>query len=313
MNRERARQIIRASWIGIVVNAALAVAKIVVGVLDSSFAVISDGIDSGTDIVTSTVALIAAYVSLRPPDRRFPFGYGRAETVATKLLAFFIFFSGFQLVVAAVRNLVAGSSGTIPGIPALVISSVSIVVKMLLTVYKRRLGRRLDSELLLADARNMQNDIIISAAVIIGVTATQVLEMPLIDTLTALAVSVWIIKTALQIYFLSTTELMDGVDNPEVYRKVFEAVERVPAARNPHRVRVRKLGNLYAIILDIEVAHDLTVVAAHRIAQATEAAIKDRLDAVYDVVVHLEPSGNDERDESYGVCAEDIYIRAGDG
>ena len=313
MDRERARQIIRASWIGIVVNAALAVAKIAVGILDSSFAVISDGIDSGTDIVTSSIALIAAYVSLRPPDRRFPYGYGRAETVATKLLAFFIFFSGFQLVVAAIRTVITGGTDAIPGGPALAISSVSIVAKVLLTVYKRTLGRRLDSELLLADARNMQNDIIISAAVIIGVAATRVLQMPIIDTITALAVSVWIIKTALQIYFLSTTELMDGMDNPEVYRKVFEAVERVPAARNPHRVRVRKLGNLYAVILDVEVARDLTVVAAHRIAQATEKAIKNRLDAVYDVVVHLEPSGNEERDESYGVRAEDIYIRTGDG
>jgi divalent metal cation (Fe/Co/Zn/Cd) transporter len=111
----------------------------------------------------------------------------------------------------------------------------------------------------------------------------------------------------------STTELMDGITDTELYKEVFCAIKTVEGAGNPHRVRIRQLGHLYAIGLDIEVDRDMTVSNAHQISQAVEKAIKERIDNIYDVVVHLEPSGNSEEQEAFGVNANNIDVNNDDG
>ena len=92
----RERKIINASWIAIIANALLSVLKIVVGIIAGSFAVIADGIDSASDVLTSLITLFTAHIISRPPDIKYAYGYNKADTVATKLLAFIIFFAGAQ-------------------------------------------------------------------------------------------------------------------------------------------------------------------------------------------------------------------------
>ena len=94
---KREERIIRASWLAIVVNALLAFLKLLAGFLSGSYAVIADGIDSVSDIVSSLVVLIAARIIARPPNIKFPYGYKKADTVATKVLSFMLFFAGAQL------------------------------------------------------------------------------------------------------------------------------------------------------------------------------------------------------------------------
>jgi len=94
---------------------------------------------------------------------------------------------------------------------------------------------------------------------------------------------------------------MDGSADPGLYQSVFDAVRSVPGAGNPHRTRVRKLASFYDIDLDIEVDGGKTVREAHDIAQAVEKAIKERIEGVYDIVVHIEPNGAGEHAEQYGL------------
>jgi len=299
--QERATHIIHASWIGIVANLVLSLVKIVVGFLSGSFAVVSDGIDSGNDIMTSLITLLTAHITMRPPDIRFPFGYSRADTVATKLLSFVIFFAGAQLVISAVRHLIEGADQTLPSAAAFYVTGASILAKIGLAVYKIRTGKKHDSPMLVADGRNMQNDVFISVAVLAGLAGTHLLAMPQLDAITALLVSVWIIKVAFQIFMESNTELMDGMPDTDIYRRIFAAVARVPGAYKPHRVRVRKLGHIYVIMLDIEVEDTLNIREGHEIARRTERMIKQEIPNTYDIVVHIEPYGNTETNESFGV------------
>jgi cation diffusion facilitator family transporter len=302
MSSDRFRRIVLASWIGIVANALLAVLKIVVGAVSGSFAVISDGIDSGNDILTSVVTLFTAYVSRRPPDKRFPYGYARADTLATKLLSFVIFFAGAQLIISTLRHALTDTPQLPSGPLVFYVTGASILVKVALAAYKIRVGRRVHSAMLVADGKNMQNDVIISVAVLIGLAGTHIFKMPIIDSITAVVVSVWIIKVALQIFIQSNVELMDGMQNTAVYQAVFDAVGSVPEAHNPHRTRVRRLGHMYVVILDIEVDPHMDVGTAHEIALETERAIAEQVPRVYDVVVHVEPYGNVEQGERYGLA-----------
>jgi len=114
-------------------------------------------------------------------------------------------------------------------------------------------------------------------------------------------------KSGFDIFMETNVELMDGVSDQTVYTKIFDTIQRVKGAINPHRLRVRKLANLYIIGVDIEVDPELTVGESHRIAQTVERDLKERLGNVYDVMVHVEPAGNYEHDEKYGISSVDIY------
>jgi cation diffusion facilitator family transporter len=303
MEPDRYARIARASWLGIVGNGLLSVLKITVGIIAGSFAVISDGVDSANDILTSFVTLISARVSQRQPTARFPYGYTRADTVATKLLSFVIFFAGAELIISSVRHIVVEAPRAVPSSIAIYVTLVSIAAKIYLAYYKISVGRRVNSSMLVADGRNMQNDVIISVAVLVGLLAANILAMPVLDSITALLVSAWIIRVAFKIFMESNTELMDGLHSTRIYDRVFEAVGQIAEAESPHRVRARHVGHLYVIDLDIEVDPSLTVVQAHDIAQRTEETIRRLVPNVYDVVVHVEPRGNTEG-ECFGVSED---------
>ncbi len=301
MDRERAAHIALISWIAIVGNLLLALLKIIVGTRAGSLAVLGDGIDSTTDIVASGITLFAARIIAKPPDREHPYGHFRAETIASKTLSFIIFFAGAQLALSTVRRVISGEYGGVPEIAALYAAAISIAGKVALSVLLSRSGKKLDSSMLLANGKNMQSDILISTGVLAGVVFTQIFRMPLLDSITALLISLWIMRTAFTIFMESNMELMDGLGDQAVYPVIFKAVDEISGAVNPHRTRVRRLGNMYIIDLDIEVDGRKTVTEAHNIALQVENTIKQRVDNVYDIMVHVEPKGNVERNERFGV------------
>jgi cation diffusion facilitator family transporter len=296
----RAGRIALISWIAIAGNLLLAALKIAAGLWAGSLAVLGDGIDSTTDIVASGITLLAARVIVQPPDREHPYGHYRAETIASKTVSFIIFFAGAQLALSTLRRLISGQHGGVPEMVALYAVGISIAVKIALTVLLNRSGRKWDSSMLRANGKNMQNDILISAAALVGVISSQVFHLPLLDVVVAFLISIWIMRTAFVIFMESNLELMDGVGDRTVYAVIFKAVEEISGAVNPHRTRVRRLGNMYSIDLDIEVDGRTTVTKAHEIAVQVEQTIKQRVDNVYDIMVHVEPLGNVEPNERFG-------------
>ena len=287
-------------------NGILAVLKLVVGFVAGSYAVVADGIDSTSDIVSSLIVLIAARIIARPPNVKFPYGYQKADTVASKVLSFVIFFAGAQLAWSTVEALLTGEVLETPTKLAIWVTIVSIAGKVALTLLLYRTGRKVDSQMLIANARNMRNDILISLSVLTGLIFTLTLQQPLIDRIIAIVISVFIMVTAFRIFMKSNIDLMDGIDDTGLYNQLFEAVHSVEGAHNPHRVRARKIGHHYMVNLDIEVDASLSVREAHEIAKGVENSIKSNLKNIYDVMVHVEPLGNLEEDEKYGITETEI-------
>ncbi len=304
--KSREQKIIKASWLSIIVNATLSVLKIVVGLLAGSMAVVADGIDSAGDILTSLITLITAKIISRPPNIRHPYGYDKADTVASKLLAFIIFFAGSQLAISTFNRLMSGEANAVPSFIAAIVVVISVVGKIMLARYLNSVGKKIDSAMLRANGRNMQNDVVISISVLLGLVFTYVFEMPILDTLTAFLVSIWIMFVAVKIIITSSRELLDGVDNPEIYKTVTDAVSLVPEALNPHRIRIRKMAQYYVIALDIEIDGSKRLDEAHRIGHLVEDNIKKSIPNVYDILVHLEPVGVDNTDEVFGVSGKDL-------
>lgn len=303
---KRPNAIIKASWTGVIGNAFLSLLKIAVGILSGSLAVIADGIDSASDILTSLIILFTARIMKRPPDIKFPYGYQKADTIATKALSFVILFAGAQLGISTIRNLIQGAEREIPSMLAIYVTLISIAGKFLLARHQLRMGRKTRSEMLRANARNMQNDVMISFSVLVGLAFTFILNMPLLDTLTALIVSIWILKVGFEIFMQTNRELMDASNEPELYKKVFDAVERINGASNPHRLRIRKIGNFLMIVLDIEVEGFQTIMEAHKICVEVENSIRQDIENIFDTVIHIEPKGYSHKEEVYGIGPTDL-------
>ena len=293
-NAARNRVLVRTSWISTVGNAVLSAAKITVGALAGSLAVLGDGIDSATDVVISVVMIFTARIVGKPPTKK-------AETIATKILSLIIFYAGVQMLVSSVESMFSPEPKLMPAPVAIYVTLFSIVGKLLLALYQYRQGKRVQSALLTANAVNMRNAVIISLGVLVGLVFTFALDMPVLDTVTGLVISLFIIKSSVTIFMDSNVELMDGVKDETVYARIFQAVEAVPGAHNPHRVRSRQIGNMYMIALDIEVDGTISVTEAHRIANEVERSIKARIDNIYDIVVHVEPEGVHHDAEKFGI------------
>ena len=184
----------------------------------------------------------------------------------------------------------------IPSAIAIYVTIFSIIGKLLLASYQYKQGKKINSSMLTANAINMRNDVVISTSVLLGLIFTFIFKLPILDSITGLIISLFIIKSSISIFIDSNVELMDGVKDVNVYNKIFEAVEKVPGASNPHRVRSRMIGNLYMITLDIEVNPQI-----HEIADAVEKSIINSVDNVYDILVHVEPAGKCQTGEKFGV------------
>jgi len=302
---KRAATIIKASWIAIIGNAILSVLKIVVGLFSGSIAVLADGVDSASDIVTSLITLITAHIISRPPDPKYAYGYGKADTVATKTLSFIIFFAGAQLALSTIDKLLNPIERALPNPIAVYIIIISIVGKYALAWYLHKTGKKIDSSMLMANARNMQNDVVISVSVLIGLIFTFWFKLPVIDVITALLVSFYIIFIAFKIFMETNRDLMDGINDMGIYKNIIKIVKSVEGASNPHRIRVRKMANLYIVALDMEVDGNLSLTDAHEISRKVDVLIKTKIPNVYDVLIHVDPKGILE-DEVYGVSEKDL-------
>ena len=299
--KEREKILLKASWVSTIGNAVLSVSKIAVGFISGSLAVIGDGIDSATDVVISIVMIFTARIMNRPPSRKYAFGYEKAESIATKILSLVIFYAGAQMLVTSIQSLFSSDAKELPGIIAIYVTVFSIIGKLLLALYQYRQGRKVKSSLLTANAVNMRNDVVISAGVLLGLVFTFIFKLSILDSITGLIISLFIIRSSIKIFMDSNVDLMDGVKDETVYNKIFEAVERVQGASNPHRVRSRQIGTMYMIELDIEVDGNILLKEAHDIAEEVENNIRETLENVYDIVVHIEPEGQCSHNEKFGV------------
>ena len=298
----RIKNIKRASWVGLFGNLFLAVLKIFAGLKTGSLAVIGDGVDSATDILTSFLTLWVAKIIEKPPDENHPYGHGRAETIATRILSFIIFYVGIQLIITSFQDMFKEESTSIPGLIAVVVTVISIFVKIFLSWYKYKIGKKEKSSMLIADAKNMRNDIVLSLSVLIGLLLTTIFQYPFFDKLIALFIGGWIIKGAIDIFLEENNELMEGLNDTGIYAELFQVVSSIEKASNPHRARIRKIGSYLIVDLDIEVSGDMSVYQGHEIAKEVERAIKEHIDNVYDVLIHIEPTGNIE-EERFGVSS----------
>ena len=308
MENNKAKLIKTASIIAMAGNAVLALLKIIVGLFAGSLAVVGDGIDSSTDVIIAMMSLIVAGIIARPADAEHPWGHGRAETIATTILAFILFFAGGQLIIRSVTSIFSGAVPEAPAPLALAVTGFSILGKLSLAWSQYYFGKRADSAMLRANGKNMVGDVVISSGVLLGVGLSIMFNIGMLDPIVATLVGLWVVRSSVSIFLEANMELMDGSSDTAPYTSVFNAVRTVPGTINPHRTRMRRIAGLWDIDIDIEVDPEMKVREAHHIASQVERAIKDSVEGVYDIVVHIEPAGEADKhdEEQYGLRESEL-------
>ena len=136
----------------------------------------------------------------KEPDQKHPYGHHRAESLATLLIAFIIFFAGLQLLFFSLTKILRPGATAVPSSPAIIATLISIGVKLLLALYQFKIGKSTECSMLIANGRNMLGDVFLSAGVLLGTALSIILNIPLLDQILAVLISFWIIHCSATLF-----------------------------------------------------------------------------------------------------------------
>jgi cation diffusion facilitator family transporter len=271
------------------VSAALATTKIAVGLNANSTAVVSDGLESVGDVLTSGLVLFGLLIAAKPPDSEHPYGHGRLETLSALVVGMILIASGSLIAFRSFQR--AWESQHAPAAYAVWPLVASIAVKSAMSLSKWRLGRRIRSAALTADAWNDTVDILSGTVALIAVTITLAdpVRFAAADHLGGSAVGFIVIFVGARVVRDTTLQLMDTMPSLEDMQRIREVGLSVPGALGIEKCFARKTGLQWHVDLHLDVDPAMSVFASHEIASEVRARIREKLDWVADVLVHVEP------------------------
>lgn len=284
------RQGRKITLIGALVNFFLIVFKFVAGVLGHSQALIADAVHSISDLFTDAVVLVGLTMGRKAPDEDHHFGHARYETVASTLVGAALLGVALYLGVGAALDIFHPTENY-PAPITVGAAALAIILKEGLYRYTTRVGQRIKSAALRANAWHHRSDALSSVAVLLGVGGAQINpDWHILDACAALVVSIFILKAGLEVLGSSIREFTDAAPAAHVMARISSCASAVPGVIETHDVRVRMSGGLYQMELHAVVARDLTVVEGHRIAKDIEACLKQEFDELSQVIIHVDPS-----------------------
>jgi cation diffusion facilitator family transporter len=278
----------------LVLNLVVAVSKIVLGVATSAVSVLSDGFHSLTDTASNIVALVGVRLSSQPPDEDHPYGHRKFETLASVGILIFLILVLFEVLSAAFERFQTGGTPTVGAI-SFVVMGATFLINLGVVVYERRAGRRLSSEILLADAHHTMSDLMTSATVIfalVGVT----LGVTWLDPVAAIIVAVFIGKACLEIFRDTAQVLGDRIVIPE--DDIRAVVGSVPDVQGCHHIRTRGAPDFVFLDLHIWMDPEMRLDEAHRLSHVVKDQLMSRFPQIKDAIIHIEPPPSRLKDSS---------------
>lgn len=285
----------RVALAGIVVSALLASLNIAVGLWARSTSVVAAGAEFAGDVLASTVVLLGLSVASRPADPEHPYGHGRVESLAAFVVGLILAAGGAGICWRSLHEV--GADHPPPALAAIAVLVVAIVVRAVMASLKFRLGRRIRSSSLIADAWNDAVDILAALVALIAVALAMFDSRRFLaaDHYGGFAVGIIVVLTGLRVLREASLDLMDTMPEGPMIDAVRKVAEAVPGVHGIDKSFARKTGLHYHVDLHIEVEPALTVAEAHVIAGKVRGEIRRQIDWVADVLVHVEPAPQGDR------------------
>lgn len=276
----------KGAYLSIVAYICLSILKLLIGYLSDSEALKADGLNNTTDIVASIAVLIGLKLSRKPADDNHKYGHWKSETIASMIASFIMMAVGIQVLISTSTSFVHGGKES-PDIMAGYVGIFSFLVMYGVYRYNKKLAMKIKSQAVMAAAKDNISDAWVSIGTAIGIFGSQ-LNMPWLDTVTALAVGYLICKTAWDIFREASHDLSDGFDENQIkiYKKTIHTINEVQEIKE---IKGRNYGNNAVVDIVILVEPNLSLEQAHDISTLVENTLKEK-DGVYDVHVHVEPN-----------------------
>ena len=278
---------LKSSLIGIAINLVLALFKCTTGFIGHSFALIADGIESLSDVISSTVVYLGLSLAIKPPDEDHPYGHGKVEPVAAIIVSLALIVAAIVIGVESV--VLIRTPHPLPKAFTLWVLLAVVGVKLSLSRYVSSVGKGIDSNAVRSDAWHHLNDAVVSAFAFVGISIALWTQNAAADDWAALCASPVIIFNACRQLQKPFAELLDTAPAPQLEQEVRSVAATVAGVIGLEKCHIRKVGFSYYVDLHIVVEGTLTVRKGHNIAHDVEDAVLRQVPQITEVLVHVEP------------------------
>ncbi len=291
---DRQKETYRVTIAGSIINILLLAFKFAAGILGHSAAMIADAIHSLTDFVTDAIVLIFVRLGSKPTDRDHDYGHGKYETLASAIIGVSLLVVGMMICYSGVTktyHAMCGEPLQQPGFIALAAAVASVVLKEWAYRFTVRVGRRCHSEAVVANAWHHRSDALSSVGTTVGIGGAIILgeKWAVLDPLTAIVVSFFIMKAAWSVLSKAVDELTDGSLPKETEDEIESIVSEDNEVSVVHNLCTRRIGNRIAIEMHVRMPGETSLYVAHRHATEIEQRLKQRFGADTHISIHLEP------------------------
>lgn len=288
--KTKIQKAIQTTYISIIGNFILALAKGITGVFGNSYALVADAIESLTDVFSSALVLFGIKYSTRPADSNHPYGHGRAETLVTFLVVGFLLISATIIAHESVINI--QTPHEIPENYTLIVLAVIIAIKEIFYRIVSKRGKETNSSSLQADAWHHRSDAITSLMAFVGISIAIYMGpgYETADDWAALIASLFIVYNAYLIFRPALGEILDEHVYDEMVHEIRRISEQVDGVQGTEKCYVRKTGMTYLVDLHLVVNGNLSVTQGHEISHLAKDKLMEELPELSNVLIHIEPT-----------------------
>ena len=297
--QQRYQEVRKVTLIGSALDFSLGTAKIVIGWMTNSQALVADGVHSLSDLLTDFMVLYAAKHSHKEADSEHPYGHGRIETLTTASLGLVLVAIAFGIGYHSIQRLNDNEAVMEFSVLAFSIALISVLTKEWIYRYTVSAARRLRSDMLMANAWHSRSDAFSSMVVLVGIIGVALGHVYL-DAIAAVIVAAMIAKIGIDLLRSSTQELIDSALEPEKVALLRQQIVAVDGVRSIHMLRTRKSAGNILVDVHIQVDPRLSVSEGHRIGDVVRQSLLNQADGITDVTIHIDP----ENDETIDHCGQ---------
>ena len=291
----------KAATVAIVANCFLTLFNIAIGIMSGSYALVSEGAHTLSDVATSVIAYIGFKIGQKPADDEHPIGHGRAEAIGGLIIVLFLGMVAYEIMQGAIERLLNPSLITTPDFYAAIMAVLGIMINFSVSEYIIKIGKEIRSPAIVADGKHQKTDIFSSIAVLLSVVVSNI-GYPILDPIIGLIIGVLILKTAYEVGKENIDNIMGKVPSQEFINKIKRVANKTPNAQDAHNIKVDYLGSYAVVSLHVKVDGNMTVDESHKIAHIVETNLINKIPEVKYAVVHVCPIGleynhDQEKDE----------------
>lgn len=274
------------SMVGIFCNVLLFGTKLAIGILMHSIAVMADAFNNLSDAASSIISYVGVKMAEKPADEEHPFGHGRIEYIAALVVSFLVIQVGFSLFKSSFGKLRSPEELTFELVPFLILV-LSVGVKLWMGLFNRKLGKRINSKVMLATSADSMGDVVTTSATILSIIICYITKVN-IDAIAGLLVSLLVIWAGIGIAKDTLEPLIGQATDPELARKIQEMVENYPGINGTHDLIVHNYGpNRSMASIHAEVPRDTDIEVSHEIIDRIEREVSRELGIF--LVIHMDP------------------------